>query len=139
MSAVGAPCTYARTRFYRATGSERAIQRECEQARSLPHTRTRRNARTQRYRGEQRKSPTERQCGNGERLRVALCESRTTRAATNDLLISPSLRARSPRCTNFPERRNRTAAAKPSPDVLRNGLTLPLRPPFPPLPLPLPA
>lgn len=75
----------------------------------------------------QRKSPSDQQCGNSERLRAALCESRTTRAATNDLLISLSLRARSSRCTNFPEHRNRTVDES-SPDVLRIGLTLPLFP-----------
>lgn len=75
----------------------------------------------------QRKSPSDQQCGNSERLRATLCESRTTRAATNDLLISLSLRARSPPSTNFPERRNRTVGEL-SPDVLQIGLTLP---PFP--------
>lgn len=45
------------------------------------------------------KNPSDQQCGNSERLRAALYESRTTRAATNDLLIYlslRSLRARSP-------------------------------------------
>lgn len=31
-------------------------------------------------RSRQRKSPSDQQCGNGERLRATLCESRTTRA-----------------------------------------------------------
>jgi len=82
------------------------------------HTR----ARAQR-RAETTKSPSDQQCGNSERLRAILCESRTTRAATSDLLISLSLRARSLRYTNFPERRNRTDSEQ-SPDVLRIRLAL---------------
>lgn len=74
-------------------------------------------------RAETTKSPSDQQCGNSERLRATLCESRTTRAATSDLLISLSLRARSTRYTNFPERRNRTDGEQ-SPDVLRIRLAL---------------
>jgi len=120
----------ARARIHRATGSSHPQTSartaytykypiQAHKAHAYIHTRNDAE--------RQRKSPSDQQCGNSERLRVTLCESRTTRAATNDLLISLSVRARSSCCTNFPERRNRTVG-EPSPDVLRIGLTLPLFP-----------
>lgn len=131
-----------RTRIHRATGSShpRTSARthlriqvsdpsaQSTRTHSYTHVRARARARNDAQR-RQRKSPSDQQCGNSERLRATLCESRTTRAATNDLLISPSLRARSPRCTDFPERRNRTVGgaesrrftdrSNPSPSPLR--------------------
>jgi len=125
-------CVRTRAHIHRATGSshpQTSARNERTYTYKYPiqahkahaYTHTRNDAE------RQRKSPSDQQCGNSERLRVTLCESRTTRAATNDLLISLSVRARSSWCTNFPERRNRTVG-EPSPDVLRIGLTLPLFP-----------
>ena len=51
---------------------------------------------------EQRKSPSDQQCGNGERLRATLCESRTTRALETTYLYPRGFVRDRPAARTFP-------------------------------------